>query len=192
MAVGLKRDAIPGSDTGGNKLILAECTIANNTVTFATLAAGTTCVDVGSIASSDVDIAPNKTEKKSEDGEVQRSTFTFTRMTKGVLMQEDKYLLDFLGTTVRNKTHCEFKYLGYVNSLHQWYIKFVEVTPQHNIKRSAENSNLNYESTGVKIPASVTISATTLASISALLSLSNFPTTAVTVPVVAGYYINEA
>jgi len=190
--LGVKRGAIPGSDTGGNKLVLVECTIASNTVTFATLAAGTTCVDVGAIANSDVDLKPNKTEKKSEDGENQKSTFIYSRMTTGVLMQEDKELLDFLAVTVRNKTHLEAKYLGYVDALHQWYFKFVEVTPQHNIKRSAENSNLNYESTGVKIPASVTISATTLASISALLSLSNFPTTAVTVPVVAGYYINEA
>jgi hypothetical protein len=112
-------------------------------------------------------------------------------MTKGVLMQEDKDLLDLLSSGVKNKRYLEVKYNGYINSLYQWYFKFVEVTPAINIHRSGDSSTLNYESTGVFPDSAITISGTTLASIANVLTLSNFPTADVTIPKADGYAIVE-
>lgn len=187
MAVGLKKSAIPGANDG-NKLILA---LANaDTFVVTTPAAGTTAYDLGDIASSDVTQDASKTEKKSEDGKTQKTTYTYSLMTKGVLMQEDKDLLDLLASGVKGQKYLEIKYLGYYNAKYNWYLKFVEVTPAINIHRSGESSTLNYESTGVFPSASITISATTLASIAGVLTLSNFPTAA-TIPVADGYAIVE-
>lgn len=188
MAVGLKPGAIPGS-SDGNKLIL--CEVNPTTFAVATPAAGSTAYDLGDIASSNVTQTATKAEKKSEDGKTKKSTFVYDLNTTGVLMQEDKDLLDLLSSGVKTKTYLEVKSNGFINSLYQWYFKFVQVNPQINIVRPAEGSNLNYESTGVFPPSAVTITATTLASIANVLSLSNFITVDVTIPVADGYYIGE-
>ncbi len=189
MAVGLKPGAIPGA-SDGNKLIL--CKVDSTTFAVATPSAGTTAYDLGDIASSDVTQSASKTEKKAEDGKTKKTTFVYDLNTAGVLMQEDKDLLDLLSSGVKGNRYLEIKFNGYINALYQWYFKFVEVTPQVNIHRSGESSTLNYESTGIFPPAAVTISATTLASIAAVLTLTNFPTASVTIPVADGYYISEA
>jgi len=94
-----------------------------------------------------------------------------------------------LASGVIDKRYLEVKFNGYIDSLYQWYFKFVEVTPQINIHRSGDGSTLNYESTGIDAPAAVTITATTLASIANVLSLTNFPTTDVTIPLTDQYFI---
>ncbi|MBK6773446.1 MAG: hypothetical protein IPG78_15215 [Ignavibacteria bacterium] len=43
----------------------------------------------------------SKTEKKSEDGQVQKVSSTYTYKTTADLMQEDKDLLDFIAHTVK-------------------------------------------------------------------------------------------
>ena len=188
MAVELKSGAIPGANDG-NKLILASANI--NTFVVTTPSAGTTAYDLGDIASSDVTQEASKTMKKAEDGKTKKTTFVYDLMTKGVLMQEDKDLLDLLSSGVKNKRYLEVKYNGYINSLYQWYFKFVEVTPAINIHRSGDSSTLNYESTGVFPDSAITISGTTLASIANVLTLSNFPTADVTIPKADGYAIVE-
>ena len=188
MAVGLKQGAIPGADDG-NKLIL--CKVDSTTFAVATPSAGTTAYDLGDIASSDVVQTASKTEKKAENGKTKKTTFVYDLTTTGVLMQEDKDLLDLLSSGVKGNRYLEIKYNGYINALHQWYFKFVEVSPQINIHRSGESSTLNYESTGVFPPAAVTVSATTLVSIANVLSLVNFITVDVTIPLADAYYIAE-
>jgi len=178
MAIGLKQGAIPGA-SDGNKIVLNE--IVTSTYALATPSAGTTTIDLGAIANSNVSQEPSKTEKKSEDGEVQKVSNSFTRKTTAVLMQEDADLLNWMAHTVKTKRYIEFAYRGYINSLYQWIVKFVEVTPQFNSQRSGDSSNLNYESTGVKMTVAQTITSTSLASISALLTLTGFPTAAITI-----------
>lgn len=188
MAVGLKPGAIPGADDG-NKLVI--CKVDNTTFAVATPSAGTTAYDLGDIASSDIVQSSSKTEKKAENGKTKKTTFTYDLNTTGVLMQEDKDLLDLLASGVKGNRYLEIKYNGFINSLYQWYFKFVEVSPQINIHRSGDSSTLNYESTGIFPPSAVTITATTLASIANVLSLINFITVDVTIPLADGYYIAE-
>jgi len=188
MAVELKPNAIPGG-SDGNKLILVNCDSTTFDLTT-TVTAGTTVFDLGDLSSSDIMQEASKTEKKSEDGKTKKTTYTYNLTTKGVLMQEDKDLLDFLSSTVKGKRYLEVKYNGYVNSKYQWYLKFVEVTPAINIHRSGESATLNYESTGIFSNAQEVLSTTTLASVATALNLSNFPTAA-TIPLADGYAIVE-
>lgn len=188
MPVGLKRGAIIGADTGGNKLVVVQAD--NSTFALATINSSY-CLDLGGLEDSEVTLESSKSERMYEDGEVADSSFTYKRITKGNLLQGDKDLLDFLGSTVKSKTYLEVKYTGYVNAMYQWYFKFVEITPQQSIKRPGNSALTPYESTGIKLSSAVTISASSLASISALLSLSNFPTVAVTISAADSYYIAE-
>lgn len=188
MAIGLNPNAIPGG-SDGNKLILVDCDNTTFELTT-TVTAGTTVFDLGDLSSSDVAQEATKTEKKSEDGKTKKTTYTYNLTTKGVLMQEDKALLDFLASTVKGQRYLEVKYNGYIDSKYQWYLKFVEVSPAINIHRSGEAATLNYESTGIFSNAAETLSTTTLASIASVLSLSNFPTAA-TIPLADGYAIVE-
>ena len=188
MAIELKPNAIPGA-SDGNKIVLNE--IVTSTFALAAPSAGTTTIDLGAIANTTVSQESNRTEKKSEDGEVQKVSNSYTRKTTAVLMQEDADLLNWMAHTVKTKRYIEFVYRGFINSLYQWVIKFVEVTPQFNSQRPGDGSNLNYESTGIKITAAQTITSTSLASISALLTLTGFPTAAITIPVADQQYIAE-
>lgn len=187
MAVSVKPGAV--IDKGGNKLILLQ--VDNNSFAAATPTAGTYLFDLGNISNSDVTQTTAKESYPAEDGDNVASSFTYTRMTTGVLMQSDKDLIDFLGDTVKGKKYLEVKYTGYVNAYHQWHFKIVEVTPQFSIKRPGGVTSMNYEATGVKLNSAVTISAALLASISSALTLSNFPTTTVTLSVSKQYEVVE-
>lgn len=190
MAVEVKPGAV--IDKGGNKLVLLEvATFSGTTVTLATPTAGTYLFDVGYLANSDVNQTTTKTSFEAEDGDNVISTYTYQRMTSGVLMQSDADLINFLADTVKNKKYLEVKYTGYINALHQWHFKIVEVTPQFSVKRPGGANSMNYESTGVKTNTSVVISAATLGSISSALTLSNFPTTTVTITTAKQYAIAE-
>ncbi|MBK6773407.1 MAG: hypothetical protein IPG78_15020 [Ignavibacteria bacterium] len=67
----------------GNKLVLQECvaTSRNGTISFSTPSVGTTTHDLGAIANSSVIQEASKTEKKSEDGQVQKVSSTYTYKT---------------------------------------------------------------------------------------------------------------
>ncbi len=188
MAVEVKPGAVPGANDG-NLLILAE--VDPNTFALKTLVTGSTLVNLGGIANSDVTQDAAKTEKRTEDSEVCKTSFVYTRMTKGVLVQEDADLLDFLADTVKGKRFLEIKYNGYINSLYQYYLKLVEVVPAINIHRSGEASTLNYESTGVRVPATVSYTSTSLLSIAALLTLSNFCSVAFDITLAKQYKLIE-
>ena len=183
MAIELKPNAIPGA-SDGNKLVLQECvaTSWNGTISFSTPSAGTTTLDLGAIANSSVTQEASKTEKKSEDGQVQKVSSTYTYKTTADLMQEDKDLLDFIAHTVKGKRYLEMIYRGYINAKYQWIFKFGEVTAQLNSVRPGDGVNNKYEFTGLKINAAQTLTSTFLATISALLTLTGFPTVAVTIP----------
>lgn len=178
MAISIKPFAIP--NTGyASKIILAQVVATSTSTplwTIETPAAGTTAIDLGDAFDTDVVQSPNKTEKKNDGGNVNKVSVVYDRKTTATLAQEDMDLLDFLRSTVKGKRYLEFVSRGYINLKYQWIAKFVEVTPQLKSTRPVEGAGNPYESTGIDIPATQSISAATLVSIAAVLSLSNFPT----------------
>lgn len=183
MAVGVKPGAIIGK--GGNKLILLQ--VDNVTYAAATPTAGTYLYDMGSLVSSE-----SRQETTSVENEAgTEEAFSYTHKTTGVLMQSDKDIIDLIADGVKGKTHLEVKYWGYVNALHQWEFKVVKVRPQKTIKRPGGESATPYDSSNVNHNSAITVSAALLASIAANLSVSNFPTTTVTISVSKQYELVE-
>lgn len=183
MAIELKPGAIPGA-SDGNKLILQECVVTSfvsGTIAFVTPAAGTTTLDLGPVAATSVTTEPNKTEKKSEDGLVQKVSTTYVCKTTADLMQEDTDLMNWMAHTVKGKRYLEMCYRGYINLKHQWVMKFGEVTAQLNSVRPGDGVNNKYEFTGLKINAAQTLTSAFFGTVSALLTISNLPITNVTV-----------
>ena len=189
MAVGVKPSAV--IDKGGNKLWLYQMDTSGSTYAGATLTVGTYLFDLGYLNSSDVNQTTSKQDFEAEDGDIVTSSFTYTRMTKGVLMQSDKDLIDFLADTVKGKVYLEGKATGYNDGGYQWHFKFVRVTPQFSVKRPGGTASMEYESTGIKINTAITVSAATMASIGNLLTLSNYPTATLTIAIDAQYAILE-
>lgn len=175
MAVGRKSSAVV--DKGGNVLINQ---ILNTTNTITTVSASYT-FDLGMVGSSDVNQTTSVETFKSEDGEIQSTSYDYDRRTTAVLMQSDKDLVDYLGDTVKSKSILEIKYLGYRAGKHCWFFKVGNVTPQFSVKSPGGTASMNYEHVGIDVSSALTFTSTDLASISTLLSLSNFPTTAVTI-----------
>ncbi|MBK9404806.1 MAG: hypothetical protein IPN57_09770 [Ignavibacteria bacterium] len=97
-------------------------------------------------------------------------------------MQEDKDLLDFIAHTVKGKRYLEMIYRGYINAKYQWIFKFGEVTAQLNSVRPVDGVGNKYEFTGLKINAAQSLTSTFLATISALFTLTGFPTATFTIP----------
>lgn len=172
MAVGVKAGAVV--DKGGNKLFLYE---VDSSYAGVTLTVGTYLFDLGYLANSDVAQTTAKQDFEAEDGDVVTSSFTYTRLTKGQLMQTDADLINLLADTVKGKTYLEGKCTGYINGVTQWHYKLVKVTPQFSVKRPGGTTSMEYESTGIKINTAITFTSTVLASIGNLLSLSNYPST---------------
>lgn len=188
MAITIKPDAIPSDDIGG-EIVLVEC---DNT-TYAPLApsAGTTAADIKDIALSDVQHVANKTEKKNEKQEVRKVTNNYSISTTGMIMQGDKGTLDYFASYVKNRTFWQFKKTGPVDDLDQWHVSIGQITPQVKISRGQGDTNTPYEHIAIIPQTSVTITATFLATLIAALSLTDFPNTAITVPVNDGYCIVE-
>lgn len=178
-------------DKGGNKLVLLQLVQSTNTWTNATLTVETYLFDVGYLASSSVAQTASKQDFEAEDGEVVATSFSYQRMTTGVLMQTDAALINLLGHLVKGNVYLEAKYTGYVNDDHQWIFKPVRVTPQYAVTRPGGTNGMPYESTGIKLNADLTISAALLASINNLLTLSNFPTATVTIEYAYGFEVVE-
>lgn len=185
MAVGRKSNAIV--DKGGNILINQ---ILNTTFTVSTVST-TFTRDLGNITSSDVNQTTTTTKFPSEDGEIQATSYEYDRTTTAVLMQTDKDLIDYLGDTVKDKSILEIKYLGYRNLVHMWCFKVGRVTPQFSVKSPGGTASMNYEHVGIDLATSVTFTTTDLASIASVLTLSNFPTVAVTITPAKGFEIVE-
>ena len=177
MAVQLKPNAI--TEIGGNQIALLE--LNPTTLAALTPVTGSTAFNLGYLESSDVNQTTTKTTFKAEDGEVVLNSFEYERMTTGNLMQSDKDLIDFLGHTVKGKVYMEGKYTGVVNSLFQWIFKPGTVTPQYSVKRPGGSNSMAYEFTGMKVSSNITISAADMSTWGTTLSLSNFPTTTLTV-----------
>lgn len=176
MAIAIKPLAIP-PENEGNIIIVQEL---DSSFAPTTLTAGTTTNNLGSLSESEVKQTPTTTERKSEDGKLQRRTTTVTLGTTGTLMQEDADLVNFLSDTVKGKRYLEIKYVGYYNAKYNYILKIVEITPQHSYKRGTA-PGMPYESFAVSAGASITYSAAFFASVANLLSLSNFITTTQTI-----------
>ena len=183
----------PGAvvDKGGNKLFILQMDVSGATYAQATLTVETYLFDLGYIANSDVAQNATKTDFDAEEVDTVTSSFTYTRMTSGNLMQSDAALIDLLADTVKGKVYLEGKYTGNVNNTYQWHFKLVRITPQFSVKRPGGTNSLAYESTGIKLNSAITISAATMASINNLLTLSNFPTTTLTISTSKNYAIME-
>lgn len=189
MATGVKAGAV--LDKGGNQIFIAQMVASGTTYVLATLTVDTYLFNLGLLQSSDVGQSTAKSDFQSEDGDIVTSSYTYTRFTSGVLMQNDGDLIDLLADTVKGKVYFEGKYTGYVNALHQWLFKFVRVTPQFSIKRPGGTASLQYDSTGIKHTSDIAISAASMASISTLLTLTNFPTATLTVTATKLYKVQE-
>lgn len=187
MAVGVKSNAV--TDKGGNKLWLLEMQPSGSTYVASTLTVGTYLFDLGYLSSSDVNQTTSKQDFEAEDGDIVTSSFTYTRMTKGVLMQSDKDLIDFLADTVKGKVYLEGKATGYNDGGYQWHLKFVRVTPQFSVKRPGGVASMEYESTGIKLNVAYEVPAALLSSIGNLLTLSNYPTVSVTISLSKQYAV---
>jgi len=188
MAITIKPDAIPSDDIGG-EIVLVECD--NTTYAPLTPSAGTTAADIKDIALSDVQHIANKTEKKNEKQEVRKVTNNYSISTTGMIMQGDKGTLDYFASYVKNRTFWQFKKTGPVDDLDQWHVSIGQVTPQVKISRGQGDTNTPYEHIAIIPQTSVTMTATFLAALIAALSLTDFPNTAITIPVNDGYYIAE-
>ncbi|MBM6697108.1 hypothetical protein H6A11_08810, partial [Bifidobacterium pullorum subsp. saeculare] len=66
------------------------------------------------MAATSVTTEPNKTEKKSEDGLVQKVSTTYVCKTTADLMQEDTDLMNWMAHTVKGKRYLEMIYRGYI------------------------------------------------------------------------------
>lgn len=181
MAVGIKQDAIV--DKGGNVII--NCILTTNPFALATPVAGTNVFNLGALSTSDVNMTTSKEEYKSEDGETQASSFTYTLMTTATLMQSDADLINYMTNTVRGAYILEGKYTGIqAAGTDQWIFKIGQVTPAFSVKKPGGTTSMPYEFTGVKLGTSVAFTSTTMGSINTALGLSayGFPVTALTIP----------
>jgi len=187
MATGYKSAAVV--DKGGNQIFILQ--VDPDTYAAATLTVDTYLFNLGNISESTVDQTASLSEFKAEDGEVVNTSYEYSRKTTGTLMQSDAALVNLLADTVKGKTYLEGKYTGYVNSLYQWHFKIVKVTPQFSVKRPGGATSMPYESVGVKLKSVATFAATTMTGIAAGLTLSNFPTTTLTIGISKSYEIME-
>ena len=193
MAISVNPDAIPGDDIGGEIVLVA---VDNTTYAPGTLTYGTTVVHIKDIATSEVSHTANKTEKKNEKQEVRKVTNTYSVVTTGMIMQGDKGTLDYFASYVKNKTFLQFKKTGPVDDLDQWHVSIGQVTPQVKISRGSGDTNTPYEHIAIIPQSAITYSSIFLASLAAVCSaasdtLTDFPATAITIPVSDGYYIAE-
>ena len=193
MAISVNPDAIPGDDIGGELVLVS---VDNTTYAPGTLTYGTTIAHIKDIATSEVLHTANKTEKKNEKQEVRKITNTYSVATTGMIMQGDKGTLDYFASYVKNKTFLQFKKTGPVDDNDQWHVSIGQITPQIKIARGSGDTNTPYEHIAIVPQSAVTYSATFLASLAAVCTassdtLTDFPATAITIPVSDGYYIAE-
>ena len=167
MAVGKSNAKI--TDKGGNILINVLLTAG---ALPTTPTSGTNTFDLGHLSQSSVDQNASKTSSKSEDGEVQVTSFEYEGITTGTLMQGDKDLIDYLGNTVKGAQVLQIKYTGVVNGADQWIFEVGQVTPQFKITRPNGANSMPYEFTRQNLTSDFTLSTAALSAIAATLGLS--------------------
>ncbi|RPI19019.1 MAG: hypothetical protein EHM58_03125 [Ignavibacteriae bacterium] len=145
------------NDKGGNKIAVIE--LDENYAIVENLSEGTNCLDLGHIASSEVELKANKEEYKSEDGVIRQTSYEYMANTSGILMEINKTAIDFLCFTVRDKMYLEYKYLGIRGGKHQEIFKVVKITPQMKVTAPGGAKSMPYESTAIVPMSSVMISA---------------------------------
>ncbi len=177
-------------DKGGNKLVIALLTAANAVLTSYT--AGTNCLNLGSIADSEIKVDPSSEKFKAEDGSVVGSDETFEGMTSATLMETDKAKIDYLTFTVRDAAnHLEVKYQGKKNGFHQEIFKLADITPQMNLKAPGQSKSMKYESTSVVPTAATTFTLGDLAAIEAATGGTIYAPGPVTIPAGQEFVIVE-
>lgn len=191
MAIGVKPLAV--NDFTGNQIILQE--VDGSSFAASAPAAGTTTVNVGLIKNSRSAKVPTTTKYPSEDGEIYvKPSYSFEKLTTGILQQRDKDLFDFMAETVTTKTYLQIKRQTKtgttVDGKHQWLFMIGNVTPQFDVTSPGAEGSMPYEFIAIKPSAAVSYASTVMASIAALMSLTNFVTAGITIPV-AGYLLEE-
>ena len=165
-------------DEGGGLLIAQE--ISKTDYSVVSPAAGTTTVNVGYIADSETAETTSSTKYKDETKQTIKKSDEYEYGIKFTAQQTDKATIDFFGNTVKGKAHLAIKYLGYNAGKYNWLFMLGEFVPQFNISAPGGMASNKQELIGLQNKAAVTYSASTLACISTLLTLSNFPTSLVT------------
>lgn len=143
-------------DKGGNKISLAE--LDENYLLPGHWTAGVNCIDLGHIASSQLEMKTARTKFKNEAGEPVSTEHEFEGITTAVLMETDKEKADFLAFRTRNRKYLEYKYLGIKGGKHQESFKIAEVTPQMKMASPGGTKSLQYESSSCILPSDFVIS----------------------------------
>ena len=167
-------------DKGGNKISLAE--LDDNYQLSGHMTQGVNCIDLGHMASSQLEIKTTRTKFKNEAGEPVASENEFEGITTAVLMETDKEKADFLAFKTRNRKYLEYKYLGIKGGKHQESFKVAEVTPQMKISSPGGTKSLQYESSSFILPVDFVISAQSIIDLETALGINIRTNGPVTIP----------
>lgn len=177
------------SSKGGNQIALVE--LSTSFAIPGTLTADTNCIDLGHLKESGTAINTTVTKLKNEAMEVVRTEKDYEGITRGVLMQTSKRVLDFMAFTVRDKTYLQYKKPGINKGQTQEIFAIGEATPQMNLQNPGAAENCPYEFTHLVSDTAYTFTTTNLAAIEAALGISIACTTNVTIPAGQEYVMYE-
>ncbi len=187
MAVGVKQGAVIAK--GGNQLFIYQ--VDPSTFAGVTLTVGTYLFNLSFIGDSNLEQSTDEQVSEYEDGDEITVGYTYKVMFDATLKQSDGDLITLLAETVKGQTYLLGKYTGYVNLAYQWVYMIVKIKPQFKISRPGGDASMKMEAKAVKLNAAVTYSAATMASIGTLLTLSNYPTTTLTITTSKRFAIME-
>ena len=188
MAVGVKQGAVIAK--GGNQLFIYQ--VDPSTFAGVTLTVGTYLFNLSFIGDSNLEQSTDEQVSEYEDGDEITVGYTYKVMFDATLKQSDGDLITLLAETVKGQTYLLGKYTGYVNLTYQWVYMIVKIKPQFKISRPGGDASMKMEAKAVKLNAAVTYSAATMASIGSLLTLSNYPTTTLTIGISKRFAIMES
>lgn len=175
---GYKTNSI--NDFGGNLILLIELDSDYEIPT--SLTDGTNCFNLGYIKESTKSLDPSITEHKHEGGKLAVAELELSGGTKGILMQSDDALLDFLAYGVAGKKYLEIKYNGIADGKHREFWAIGEVMQKMNLKTPGAASSLEYEFKATPAPVAVTFDIAAVAAIAAEFPDLLFNEAAVTIP----------
>ena len=187
MAVGVKQGAVIAK--GGNQLFIYQ--VDPSTFAGVTLTVGTYLFNLSFIGDSNLEQSTDEQVSEYEDGDEITVGYTYKVMFDATLKQSDGDLITLLAQTVKGQTYLLGKYTGYVNLTYQWVYMIVKIKPQFKISRPGGDASMKMEAKAVKLNAAVEYSAATMASIGSLLTLSNYPTTTLTITTSKRFAIME-
>lgn len=188
MAVGVKSGAVIAK--GGNQLFIYQ--VDPTTFAGVTLTVGTYLFNLSFIGDSNLQQSTDEQTSEYEDGDEITVGYTYKVMFEATLKQSDGDLITLLGETVKGQTYLLGKYTGYVNAVYQWIYMIVKIKPQFSVARPGGDASMKMEAKAVKLASAITYSAATMASIGSLLTLSNYPTTTLTIGTSKRYAIMES